>query len=111
MVVMRKLAPLLLVLGLAACSGVEDRAASRTASGAVTARHDRWRFVDAFAALRSPEPGKRLEAAEWIGANLRTHPVLSLEALRAAAADESPDVASRARQLLSGLGEKTEKLP
>jgi hypothetical protein len=106
---MRKLSSaLVLPLLLAACSGDEERPAKQVAAEAATvaAPQTRWRFVDAFAALRQSDPAQRLSGVEWIGRNLSAHRALALEALRAAEADDAPEVAARARQLLSALGER-----
>jgi hypothetical protein len=106
--------PRLLVIGFAAalallsCSGDDERARKSTDVSAVSARSappNRWGFVDAFAALKSPDPKTRLEAIDWIGRHLATHASLAKEALRAAAADEDPAVAVRAKSLLRRLGD------
>jgi hypothetical protein len=106
---MRSPFPALVVfLLLVACSGDEERPVKQVATEAarLTAPQTRWRFVDAFAALRSSDPGQRLSAVEWIARNLSTHRALAIEALRAALADDAPEVAARARQLLSAFGER-----
>lgn len=93
-------------LALSACLGGDERPASRAQPSAVQApKRERWHFVDAFNALRDRDPARRLEAVEWIGANLGAHRALALDALRAAAADDAPEVAARARQLLAQLGQ------
>src|SRR5262245_51974775 len=64
---------------------------------------DRWAFVDAIASLKSGDPARRLLGVDWIGRHLSAHPNLGRETLLAATADESPDVAARARQWLRKL--------
>ena len=92
-------------LSLAACSGEEDKPRV-TASPAVAPQAQRWAFVDAFAALKSADPDKRLQGVNWIGGHLATHAVLAKEALRAAASDDDTQVAARAKALLRQLGER-----
>lgn len=90
---------------LAACNGEEDK--PRVAASATSAPEtQRWAFVDAFAALKSPDPDKRLLGVNWIGAHLATHAGLAKEALRAAASDDDTHVAARAKTLLRQLGER-----
>lgn len=89
---------------ISACSADEDRSAVRTAMDAsLTVQPQRWKFLDAFAALRDRDPAKRLAAVDWIGRNLGAHRSLALDALRAAAADDAPEVAARARELLFAI--------
>lgn len=95
-------------LGLAACSGEEEKPRTRADSQAVSvsAQSKKWGFIDAFAALKDRDPARRLEAVEWIGAHLSTHPVLAKDALRAATADDDQEVASVAKRHLQALGER-----
>jgi hypothetical protein len=103
---MRSWAAVLLLLFAAACSGEDDRQVRPATRAAQSAPKDRWRFVDAFEALRSRDPARRLDAVNWIARNLGTHRALARDALRVAAFDEAPEVSARARQVLEVLGER-----
>ena len=95
-------ASILALFAFGACAGDETPVKTKVAE--VSAPAQRWAFVDAFAALKSADPARRLEAVEWIGDHLGTHPMLAKDALRAATADEDAEVASRARAHLRALG-------
>jgi hypothetical protein len=93
--------------GLAACSGEEERARGKAQPVTASAvKPSRWRFVDALRSLRDREPARRLEAVEWLGKELGPTSPLAREALRAAAIDDDPEVAARARSLLERMGER-----
>ena len=99
---------MLVVTALAGCFGDDEKPRVREEAQAATASAQtrRWSFVDAFSALKESDPARRLLAVDWIGAHLASHPVLAKDALRAAAADDDHEVASRAKGHLQDLGER-----
>jgi hypothetical protein len=103
---MKSRVTVLLLLFAAACSGEDERQIRPATRAVESAPKDRWRFVDAFEALRSRDPDRRLAAVNWIARNLGTHRGLARDALRVAAFDEAPEVSARARQVLEALGER-----
>lgn len=94
----------ILSLTAGACSGDErPDPPEHSAVQPLVTSGGRWRFLDAFAALRSQDPARRRAAVEWIGTHLDAHPHLAREALQVAAADDAEEVASLARSLLRRL--------
>jgi hypothetical protein len=101
----------LLALGaLSGCSGDDERPPGsqvRNEATSITASRtpSRFQFVDALRALRDPDPTRRLAAIEWLGRRHAATNSLARDALRAAVADDSAEVAATARRLLEALGE------